>query len=51
MKKYPRLTIRLTSDELNRVRVLARVRNRSRGQVVRDALNLYFRAVTAEKAR
>ena len=51
MKKYPRLTIRLSSDELNRVHVLARVRNRSRGQVIRDALNLYFRAVTAEKAR
>ena len=51
MKTYPRLTIRLSSDELNRVHVLARVRNRSRGQVIRDALNLYFRAVTAEKAR
>ena len=50
MKTYPRLTIRLSSDELNRVRVLARVRNRSHGQVVRDALNLYFRAMTAESA-
>ena len=50
MKTYPRLTVRLSSDELNRVRVLARVRNRSRGQVVRDALNLYFRAMTAESA-
>ena len=51
MKTYPRLTIRLSSGELNRVRVLARVRNRSQGQVVREALNLYFRAMTTETTR
>jgi len=51
MKTYPRLTIRLSSSELNRVRVLARVRNRSQGQVVREALNLYFRAMTTEMTR
>jgi predicted transcriptional regulator len=51
MKTYPRLTIRLSSSELNRVRVLARVRNRSEGQVVREALNLYFRAMTTETTR
>jgi predicted transcriptional regulator len=51
MKTYPRLTIRLSSSELNRVRVLARVRNRSQGQVVREALNLYFRAMTTETTR
>ena len=51
MKTYPRLTIRLSSSELNRVRVLARVRNRSQGQVVREGLNLYFRAMTTEATR
>jgi len=51
MKTYPRLTIRLSGSELNRVRVLARVRNRSQGQVVREALNLYFRAMTTETTR
>ena len=51
MKTYPRLTIRLSSSELNQVCVLARVRNRSQGQVVREALNLYFRAMTTETTR
>ena len=51
MKTYPRLTIRLSGSELNRDRVLARVRNRSQGQVVREALNLYFRAMTTETTR
>ena len=48
MNTYPRLTIRLSHEELRRVGLLARVRGRSRGQVVRDALSLYFRAATTE---
>ena len=48
METYPRLTVRLSHEELRRVGLLARVRGRSRGQVVRDALNLYFWAAPTE---
>ena len=48
MNTYPRITVRLSHEELRRVGLLARVRGRSRGQVVRDALSLYFRAATTK---
>ncbi len=42
MEQYPRLTFRLSPAILRKVDLLALQRNRSRGQVVREAVEFYF---------
>jgi len=44
MEKYPRLTVRLNLTRLEQLRVLARVKNCSRAQIVRNAIDHYYRA-------
>jgi len=45
MHRYPSMTFRLTNEQLKRLDVLARAKNRSKGQVIRDAIDLAFRIV------
>jgi predicted transcriptional regulator len=42
MEQYPRFTFRLSPAILRKVDLLAMQRNRSRGQVVREAVEFYF---------
>jgi len=42
MDQYPRFSFRLTPDILRKVDLLARARSRTRGQVVREAVEFYF---------
>ena len=42
MNQYPSFTFRLTVELLRQVDVMAQVRRRTRGQVVREALEFYF---------
>jgi predicted transcriptional regulator len=42
MEQYPRFTFRLSPAILRKVDLLATQRNRSRGQVVREAVEFYF---------
>jgi predicted transcriptional regulator len=44
MDQYPRFSFRLTPEILRKVDMLARVRNRTRAQVVREAVEFYFAA-------
>ena len=44
MDKYPRLTFRLNQRLLTKVNHLSRSRHRSRGQIIREALEMYYRA-------
>jgi predicted transcriptional regulator len=44
MDKYPRLSFRLSPAILRKVDMLARLRNGTRGQVVREAIEFYFSA-------
>lgn len=44
MDKYPRLTFRLNQGLLTKVNHLSRARHRSRGQIIREALEMYYRA-------
>ncbi len=39
------MTFRLNTEQLKRLDVLARAKNRSRGQVIRDAIDLAFRTI------
>ena len=39
------MTFRLTNEHLKRLDVLARAKNRSRSQVIRDAIDLAFRII------
>jgi hypothetical protein len=45
--KYPSLSFRLSKEHLRRLRVLATIKNRTRSEVVREAIDLYFRSVTS----
>lgn len=45
MHKYPSMTFRLSYEQLKRLDVLARAKNRSRSQVIRDAIDLAFRII------
>jgi hypothetical protein len=45
MKTYPRLTIRLSTTEMQRLRMLSRARNQSCGKILWHALDLYFRSL------
>ena len=47
MHKYPSLTFRLSNEQLKRLEVLAKAKKRSRGQVVRDAIDLAFRIISS----
>jgi hypothetical protein len=47
MHKYPSLTFRLSKEQLKRLEVLAKAKKRSRGQVVRDAIDLAFRIISS----
>ena len=44
MDLYPRFSFRLTPAILRKVDMLARLRNASRGQVVREAIEFHFSA-------
>ena len=44
MDQYPRFSFRLTPAILRKVDLLARLRNGTRGQVVREAIEFYFAA-------
>ena len=43
MDKYPRLTFRLNNQLLNKIAMLSRSKHRSRGQVIREAVEMYYR--------
>lgn len=43
--KYPSLTFRLTKEHLKRLQVIASAKHRSRGQVIREAIDMYYRTV------
>ncbi len=45
MHEYPSMTFRLTSEHLKRLEVIAESKHRSRGQVIRDAIDIYYRTV------
>ena len=42
MDQYQRFSFRLTPEILRKVDILARVRSRTRAQVVREAVEFYF---------
>ena len=42
MDQYPRFSFRLSPEILRKVDMLARARSRTRGQVVREAVEFYF---------
>lgn len=39
------MTFRLTREHLKRLEVIAESKHRSRGQVIRDAIDIYYRTV------
>ena len=43
MDKYPRLTFRLNQHLLTKVNQLSLSRHRTRGQIIREALDMYYR--------
>ena len=43
LQQYPRLTFRLNQQLLNRIVALSRSRHRSRGQIIREAVEMYYR--------
>lgn len=43
MDKYPRLTFRLNQTLLTKVNNLSLSRHRTRGQIIREALEMYYR--------
>ena len=45
MQEYPSMTFRLTREHLKRLEVIAESKHRSRGQVIRDAIDIYYRTV------
>ncbi len=45
MHEYPSMTFRLTREHLKRLKVIAESKHRSRGQVIRDAIDIYYRTV------
>ena len=44
MHQYPRLTFRLNQQLLNKIAMLSRSRHRSRGAIIREAVEMYYRA-------
>jgi predicted DNA-binding protein len=42
MDQYPRFSFRLTPEILRKLDLLARIRGRTRGQVLREAIEFYF---------
>lgn len=46
MHEYPSLTFRLTKEHLRRLHVIAGSKHRSRGQVIREAIDMYYQTVT-----
>jgi hypothetical protein len=44
MNKYPRLTFRLNQQLLTKINQLTLSRHRTRGQIVREAVEMYYRA-------
>lgn len=44
MEKYPRLSFRLSHGLLTKINYLSLSRHRTRGQIIREAIELYFRA-------
>ena len=46
VQKYPSLSFRLSKEHLRRLRVLSTMKNRTRSEVVREAIDLYFRSAT-----
>lgn len=45
MHEYPSMTFRLTREHLKRLEIIAESKHRSRGQVIRDAIDIYYRTV------
>ena len=43
LQQYPRLTFRLNQQLLNKIVMLSRSRHRSRGQIIREAVEMYYR--------
>ena len=46
MPKYPRFSFRLGLEDRMRIDVLARIRSRTRAEVVREAIDVYYRLKT-----
>lgn len=42
MERYPRFSLRLSPGDLKKVDWMSQIRCRSRGQVVREAIDFYF---------
>ena len=45
MHEYPSMTFRLTRGHLVRIKVIANAKHCSRGQVIRGAIDMYYRTV------
>ncbi len=45
MHEYLSLTFRLTKKHLMRLQVIAGAKHRSRGQIIREAIDMYYRTV------
>jgi predicted transcriptional regulator len=43
MEKYPRLTFRLNQRLLTKINHLSMSRHRTRGQIIREAVEMYYR--------
>ena len=43
MQQYPRLTFRLNHQLLQKIATLSRSRHRTRGQIIREAVEMYYR--------
>ena len=46
MRKYPRFSFRLGAEDQRRLETLSLIRSRSRGEVVREAIDMYYRIKT-----
>jgi predicted transcriptional regulator len=44
LQQYPRLTFRLNQQLLNKIARLSRSKHRSRGAIIREAVEMYYRA-------
>ena len=45
MHEYPSMTFRLTRGHLVKIKVIANAKHCSRGQVIRGAIDMYYRTV------
>jgi len=48
INKYPRITFRLSSEQLRKAKLLSFARNRTIGQVMRESLEMYWKVHNPE---